>query len=103
MNKIRFLKYYVTDGNIKARVQYAGFRSITLGCDVVALYAKSHNDSKLLHRIFPVEYINDTSPRDDSVCIGRVRLKNDHPLYQSARERADQWHAILAKTEPTCN
>ena len=84
---IRFNRYHVTDGTTKARVRYA----LDNRCDgrkCVTLYAKDYSDS--LGRIFAGAYVNDTDYLTDYFDKGRVVLFEDHPLYQSARQRAQE-------------
>ena len=86
--KIRFQKYYVTDGRIKARVSYSAHVSVSTGDPCVTLYAKSCRDGDKLAEIFDAEYENRFDARSDYFEKGRVRILADNPLYAAALARA---------------
>jgi len=82
---IKFNKYCVTNGTVKARVHYS-LDNRTNGQECVTIYAKDYG--RALSQIFKDEYINDTDSMTDYFDKGRVNLFSDHPLYPKARERA---------------
>ena len=83
---IKFNKYYVTNGEIKARIFYSlDNRADKRKC--VTLYAKDY-DSRL-GKIFAEDYKNDSELQSDYFDKGHVRLFEDHPLYTIARKRAE--------------
>lgn len=84
---IKFMKHYVTDGQIKARVHYSAFRMTTTGQECVTLYAKSYDDGRLLSKLFDAEYENNTDTMTDYFEKGRVRLLAGTPLYKAAKAR----------------
>lgn len=84
---IKFQKYYVTDGKIKARIHYSAFRMITTGKDCVTLYANSHSDGDALKKIIPEGYENNTDVQTDYFEKGRVRILKGSPLYGAALSR----------------
>lgn len=83
---IKFNKYHVTDGTLKARVWYS-LDNRADGRKCVTLYAKDYDDA--LGRLFVYQYKNDTDIMTDYFEKGRAVLFEDHPLYQSARARAE--------------
>ena len=85
---LKFQKYYVTDGTIKARVSYSAHVSVSTGKPRVTLYAKSYQDGNKLAEIFGDEYENHTDSRSDHFEKGRVRILADNPLYKAALARA---------------
>ena len=87
---IKFKKYYVTDGKIKARIHYSAFQMITTGQDCVTLYAKSHADGQALAKILSEGYENNTDTQTDYFEKGRVRILADSPLYAAALSRCKQ-------------
>jgi hypothetical protein len=95
---IRFLKHYVTNGVVKARVWYSLDNRID-GRKCVTLYAKDY--SRELGPVFADEYINETDTMTDYFERGRVVLFEGHPHYAAARERAEAndaaWQAKWAK------
>jgi hypothetical protein len=84
---IKFNKYNVTNGTIKARVRYSVGNHIS-GRECVWIYAKDFDRS--LGKIFETEYKNETDSREDYFETGRVLLFNDHPLYKKAFEVAEK-------------
>lgn len=81
---IKFQKYYVTNGEIKARIFY----SISSRADkreAINLYAKDY-DSRL-GKIFTNEYKNESDLMTDYFDQGHVTLFSDHPLYPAALKR----------------
>lgn len=82
---IKFQKFYVTNGTVKARVFYSvDNRADRRNC--VTLYAKDYTGE--LGVIFADEYKNDTDLMTDYFDKGRVVLFEGNPLYAAARERA---------------
>lgn len=81
---IKFNKYYVTNGTIKAKVHYT-VDNRTDGRSCVNLYAKDY--SRDLGLIFS-EYVNETDSQTDYFDQGHVTLFEDHEHYQAARDRA---------------
>jgi len=77
---VKFNKYNVSDGKIKARVFYAIDNRID-GKRCVTIYAKDHTGD--LHKIFDNEVID-----TDYFEKGRVVLFQDHPLYPAALAKA---------------
>lgn len=84
---IKFMKHYVTDGQIKARVHYSAFRMTTTGQECVTLYAKNYDDGRLLGKLFDAEYENNTDILTDYFERGRVRILAGTPLYEAAKAR----------------
>lgn len=83
---IKFQKFYVTDGAIKARVWYK-IDGRTDGRSSVTLYAKDYDGN--LGKIFPGdEYQNNTDLMTDYFEKGRVVLFAGHKLYPAALLRA---------------
>lgn len=82
---IKFCKYYVTDGQLKARVHYSANR-LTTGQNAVTLYAKDYGEP--LREIMGSVYQNDTDIQSDYFDKGRARIVEGHPLYPAALERA---------------
>lgn len=83
---LKFNKYHVTDGTVKARVFYS-LDNRSDGRKVVTLYARDYDRS--LGELFAEEYKNDTDTMTDYFDKGRVRLFEDHPSYAAARVRAE--------------
>lgn len=82
---IKFNKYHVTNGQVKAKVFYSiGNRADKRNC--VTLYAKEWNRN--LGKILPDVYKNDTDSQTDYFDEGHVTLFEGHPLYQQALNRA---------------
>jgi len=89
---IKFNKFCVTNGVIKARVFYC-LENRRDGRKCVTLYAKDYNRS--LGKIFPDAYENNTDSMSDYFDEGLVRLFESHPLYQAARDRAESDRNVL--------
>lgn len=84
---IKFNKFHVTNGVIKARVGYhLDNRTDQRKC--VTMYAKDY--SRELGQLFADNYQNNTDSMTDYFEKGRVVLFEDHPLYAQARARAEQ-------------
>lgn len=84
---IRFLKHYVTNGTVKARVWYSN-GALVDGSKPVTLYARDYD--RKLGAIFGAEYENHTDLMTDYFDQGHVRIRPGHPLYQAALERCEQ-------------
>jgi hypothetical protein len=82
---IKFQKYYVTNGSVKAKIFYSLDNRID-NKQCVTLYAKEYGHA--LGDIFKTEYVNKTDSMTDYFDKGKVTLFVDHPLYAAARERA---------------
>jgi len=94
IHQVKFQKYYVTDGQVKARVFYT-LDNRGDGRKCVTLYAKDYGHD--LGRIFAGgEYENRTDTMTDYFDHGTVRLFEDHPLYAAARARAEAIEAERA-------
>ena len=84
---VKFNKYHVTNGTVKARVHYSLDNHVS-GRKVVTLYAKDYDWS--LGKVFDGEYQNDSDLQSDYFDKGRVRLFEDHPMYAAARATAER-------------
>lgn len=83
---IKFNKFNVTNGQIKARVHYSLDNRIDHR-KCVTIYAKDY--SGVLGDLFDTEYRNDTDMRTDYFEKGRVVLFENHPLYGVARSSVE--------------
>lgn len=83
---IKFNKYNVTNGKIKARVHYSLDNRIDRR-KCVTIYAKDYSDS--LGKVFESEYQNNTDMRTDYFEKGKVVLFENHPLYTVARSSVE--------------
>lgn len=90
---IKFNRYHVTNGTVKARISYSLDNHVS-GKPCVTLYAKDY--SRDLGSIFADEYVNDTDSQTDYFDEGRVRLFEGHPLYAAARKRAEAIYQAYA-------
>lgn len=84
---VKFQKFYVTNGALKARVWYSLDNRID-GRKCVTIYAKDYGHQ--LGQIIEDAYENKTDICTDYFDKGTVRLFEDHPLYSAARARAEQ-------------
>lgn len=91
---IKFQKFYVTDGKVKARVSYSNGQIYVRQPDgtnglreCITLYAKDY--SRALGAIFGDSYQNDTDSQTDYFDEGRVRIFPGDALYPAAKERCD--------------
>ena len=83
---VKFNKFCVTNGVIKSRVFY-GLDDRGDGRQCVILYAKDYGS---LGKIFPDVYENDIEKvYGTHEGLLRLRLFENHPLYQAARDRAE--------------
>lgn len=82
---VKFNKYNVTNGAVKARVSYS-LDNCTDGRSCVTIYARDY--TRKLGCIMPDDYANQTDLQADYFDTGTVRLFPDHPLYAAARARA---------------
>lgn len=85
---IKFNKYNITNGDIKARVYYTLDGRVD-GRACVTIYEKDCDRS--LGKLFDSEYKNETDRMTDYFDTGRVVLFEDHPLYIKARAKVEQW------------
>lgn len=88
---IRFMKYYVTNGVVKAKVFYSKGKiypdPALPGKECITLYAKGYD--RKLGEVFPEAYENDTDSMVDYFDEGRVRIFPDSPLYAAALARVE--------------
>lgn len=83
---VKFNRYHVTNGAVKARVHYSlDNRADRRNC--VTIYAKDYSDA--LGAIFADGYINNTDFQTDYFDKGRVVLFESHPMYAAARARVE--------------
>lgn len=88
LTMIKFNKYNVTDTDTKAkaRVWYSLDNRVD-GRKCVTIYAKDYvNDLK---DIFPDQVIDNSDSMTDYFEKGKVVLFEDHPLYETARAKAE--------------
>ena len=83
---VKFNKFNVTNGTVKARVFYS-LDNRADGRKCVTLYAKDYGHA--LGRILGDAYKNDTDILTDYFDQGRAVLFENHPLYAAARARAE--------------
>lgn len=81
---LKFNKFNITNGALKARVTYSAFRMLSTGQECVTIYAKDWESGRALGALFASEYQNDTDLQTDYFEKGRVRLIKGHPLYEAA-------------------
>jgi len=81
---IKFNKFNVTNGTVKARVWYSFDNRIDQR-KCVTIYAKDY--TRELGKIFASEYTNNSDSMSDYFETGKVVLFEDHPLYQQARAK----------------
>lgn len=86
MSAIKFMKHYVTNGELKARVHYSDATLIS-GEVCVTLYAKDFKSGHALGQMFDDEYENNTDMMTDYFEKGRVRIPQNSPLYAAAKAR----------------
>lgn len=84
---IKFNKYHVTNGDIKAKVFYSLDGRFD-GKKCVTLYAKECN--KNLGKIFKSEFIDESDFRSDYFDNGKVCIFENNPFYSFARKRAEE-------------
>lgn len=85
---IKFKKFYVTDGTVKAKVRYSlDNRGDRKKC--VTLWAKDYDRD--LGKIFPEIYQNETDSMTDYFEKGRVVIFEDNPLYNEVRPIVEQF------------
>lgn len=83
---VKFNKFNVTNGEIKARVHYSLDNRVD-GRKCVTIYAKDYD--RALGQIFADEYVNNTDTQTDYFEKGRVVLFENNPHYAAARARAE--------------
>lgn len=88
---VRFNKYHVTDGEIKARCHYSLDNRVD-GRKCVTIYSKDYGYD--LGKVIPEGYKNDTDSMTDYFDKGRVVLFEDHPLYAEARARVEGFKTV---------
>lgn len=86
-NKIKFNKFNVTNGTIKARVWYS-LNNHNSGKPCVTIYSKDYG--RELGQLIPEGYKNDTDAMTDYFDKGCVRLFEGHQHYAAAKARAEQ-------------
>ena len=90
---VKFKKFYVTDGTVKAKIHYSldncGNPRDQDRKKCVTLYEKDYERN--LGIIFPEIYANDTDYMTDYFDKGRVIIFEDHPLYNEVRPLAEQY------------
>ena len=84
---VKFNKFHVTNGTVKARVHYS-LDNRADGRPCVTIYAKDYDDA--LGAIIADAYENQTDTQTDYFDKGHVDLYETHPLYAAARARAEQ-------------
>ena len=94
MSEIKFRKYFVSNGHIKARITYSINTRID-GKACVTLYAKDYNRD--LGKIFKEYYINESDMREDYSEQGRVILFEDNKYYLEARKVAESIASIASQ------
>lgn len=85
---IKFQKFYVTNGEVKAKVSYSAFNMVSTGQPCVTLYAQDY--SRALGKVFADKYENDTDLMTDYFDQGRVRFVPGDALYEAALARCKQ-------------
>ena len=83
---VKLMKYYVTDGETKARVWYNKGNYVD-GGPGVTIYAKDYGDK--LTAYFPGKVRNDTETMTDYFETDRVRLRPGDDYYEAALARAE--------------
>lgn len=86
VGKVRFMAYYVTDGQHKAKVHYSHGRLCNDSRDCVTLYAQGYGSE--LSPIFGRSSENHTDTQTDYFDKDKVRIFDDSPLYPAALARA---------------
>lgn len=90
---IKFMKHYVTNGAVKARVWYSNGQLVD-GSKPVTLYARDY--TRELAQIFPELYKNDTDMSTDYFEKGLVRIPVGREHYEAALARFQQNEAARA-------
>jgi hypothetical protein len=85
---VKFNKFHVTNGTVKARVHYS-LDNRADGRPCVTIYARDYGHA-LGQVIEDGHYQNDTDTQTDYFDKGRVVLFEAHALYAAARARAEQ-------------
>ena len=80
---IKFNKYNVTNGALKARIWYT-----TNADGSICLHEKDY--SSTLGKLFADEVRNDTDMMSDYFKKDRVIIRVNHPLFAAARERMNK-------------
>ena len=88
VGKVRFMAYYVTDGQHKAKVHYSHGRLCNDSRDCVTLYAQDYGAA--LSPIFGRSSENHTDTQTDYFDKDTVRIFDDSPLYPAALARCQE-------------
>ena len=88
VGKVRFMAYYVTDGQHKAKVHYSHGKLRNDSRDCVTLYAQGFGSE--LSPIFGRSSENDTDTHVDYFEKDKVRIFDDSPLYPAALARCQE-------------
>ena len=86
---IKFQKFYVTNGEFKARVRYSATPLVD-GRECVTLYAKDYGHELGIVFADSPHYKNETDYATDYFDKGCVRIFPDDPLYAAALARCKQ-------------
>lgn len=88
VDKVRFMAYYVTDGQHKAKVHYSHGKLCNDSRDCVTLYAQDYGAA--LSPIFGRSSENHTDTQTDYFDKDTVRIFDDSPLYPAALARCQE-------------
>lgn len=88
VGKVRFMAYYVTDGQHKAKVHYSHGKLCNDSRDCVTLYAQDYGAA--LSPIFGRSSENHTDTQTDYFDKDTVRIFDDSPLYPAALARCQE-------------
>ena len=88
VSKVRFMAYYVTDGQHKAKVHYSHGKLCNDSRDCVTLYAQGYGSE--LSPIFGRSSENDTDTQVDYFDKDKVRIFDDSPLFPAALARCQE-------------
>ena len=91
VGKVRFMAYYVTDGQHKAKVHYSHGKLCNDSRDCVTLYAQGYGSE--LSPIFGRSSENDTDTQVDYFDKDKVRIFDDSPLFPAALARCQENYA----------
>lgn len=86
--KVKFHKYFVTDGTTRARVHYSPQTNASTGRGMITLYEKNYGSN--LPKIFNnVE--NDTDIMTDYFDDNKVRIREGSPEYAELVVKLKEW------------
>ena len=88
VGKVRFMAYYVTDGQHKAKVHYSHGKLCNDLRDCVTLYAQNYGSE--LSPIFGRSSENHTDTQTDYFDKDKVRIFDDSPLFPAALARCQE-------------